>query len=175
MDNNDWLMSEEELDEYIGAVDDGEELPPLAAEEQAQSYVRAYAYHQRELDAIQARAAREIAAVKAWASDEEAKIERRTSWLYQMLQSFMWSVSAKSIKFPAGTLKRTKGRERVTVADESAFIASYRDTEMVRVKEEVAKSAIAKHIKATGEVPEGVEMERADDVFSIKLEERNDE
>jgi hypothetical protein len=61
------------------------------------------------------------------------------------------------------------------VEDEEAFIERHRGTDLVRVKEEVAKSAIAKHIKTTGEVPEGVEMERAEDTFSITLtEERTD-
>jgi phage host-nuclease inhibitor protein Gam len=174
-DRDNWLMSEDELDEYLGAEEDGEILPPIAAEEQAQGYVRAYAHHERERLAIEVRAQREIDRIMVWKADEMGKIERRTSWLSGLLQSFLWSSKAKSIKFPHGTLKRTKGREKVIVEDEEAFIERHRGTDLVRVKEEVAKSAIAKHIKTTGEVPEGVEMERAEDTFSITLtEERTD-
>lgn len=180
-DPNDWLMSDEELDEYLDATerdpdDQGEPpLPPIAAEEQAQGYVRAYAYHHREALSIEARYMREIEHAQAWRDAEMAKLDRRKGWLSGILQAFLWATGAKSIKFPAGTLKRTKGRERVTVEDEATFIETHRGTDLVRIKEEVAKAAIAKHIRNTGEVPEGVEMERAEDIFSIKLEERDDD
>jgi len=176
-DPNDWLMSEDELDEYLGLPeDDDSRLPPIAAEHQAQGYLRAYAYHHREAQAILERAKRETDRVEAWRDKEMAKIDRRRAWLSGSLQAFLWSSKAKSIKFPAGTLKRTMGRERVTVEDEEAFIERHRGTELVRVKEEVAKSAISAHIKTTGEVPEGVELEGAEDTFSITLtEEKNDE
>lgn len=76
---------------------------------------------------------------------------------------------AKSLSFPAGTLKARTTPGRVEV-DAAVFLAAAPD-ELVRVKREPDKTAIAAHVKATGEVLPGVEMVPGDVRFTVEVSE----
>lgn len=76
---------------------------------------------------------------------------------------------AKSLAFPAGTLRARKAPDRVEV-DEDVFLPVAPD-DLVRVKRSPDKTAIAAHVKATGEVLPGVELVAGDVRYSIEVTE----
>jgi phage host-nuclease inhibitor protein Gam len=78
----------------------------------------------------------------------------------------------KSRGLPSGDIGWKAVPEKVTVLDEAVAIAWARsqpvESELLRIKEEVNKPALAAHFKETGEVPPGCDVSPAREEFVVK-------
>ncbi|MBT4503526.1 MAG: hypothetical protein HOC74_37690, partial [Gemmatimonadetes bacterium] len=86
-------------------------------------------------------------------------------------QGFLWKTGKKSVSLVHGTIRKIKGRERIEITDEEAFLTT---APLHLVNEQLLrkpdKKAILAHIKETGEIPEGTDLIRGEDTIQIQTE-----
>jgi len=161
---DDWRegdLSEATIDEHIEAP------VSLGQERQAVRFLCAYSHLQVEAEQVAAAYNAEIQRLQLNATAEAAKRDGRMAWLSQALAGYYHASGATKITLPYGTLSQRKQPERITIEDIDAFCQANSGSDLVRTKETPDKKAIKQHIKADGEIPDGVEVERADPKFTI--------
>ena len=177
---NDWwmdteefagLMSEMEAQATLPEADAERALPTIQDERKAEAHLRAMQYWQGQMDGIENHAAAEMDRIGSWRDTEIGKLERKQAWHTRGLKAFCWQAGAKTIKLIAGTLKRIKGRDHIEIADEAAFVANPANAGLVRTKiiKEPDKKIIMATVKATGEIPDGVDIVTSEDAFKVVL------
>lgn len=150
---------------------DYEEDPFVGSEERAEEHLRFLAYWRGEEEERIAHAARQIEKIQIWLEREMEAIHRKISWHERGLQGFLWQTGKKSVRLIHGSIRKIKGRERVEITDEEAFLtkapSSLIAEKMLRRPD---KKAILSHIRETGEIPEGTNLIRGEDTIHIKTE-----
>jgi hypothetical protein len=109
----------------------------------------------------------EADAIKAHIGELQAKIERKrntASKLRLAALGLMRAHGLTKVKDEICTASITKGRERLVVIDEASI-----PDEWWRIKREIAKADIMKHIKETGEVPDGCDLEQGEDSLTVRI------
>ncbi len=162
----------DDLDQFL--IGDEDELPEVLADlEQVERTLRAIGWRRRKIAQ-----AEELARSVKDRADLHVENERHRfdpSFLEDRLRGYHQArladdPKAKSISFPSGALKARKSPDRVEV-DPVPFLAVQPEgSSLVRVKREPDKSAIAAHVKATGEVLAGVELVPGEVRFSIETD-----
>ena len=163
-----FLFTEEEW-EAQAAISD---LPVIEGQGQAEDHLKTLAYHHGELEAIKAHAAEQHAKIAGWEAHEIEKVQRRITWHQNGLQAFLWNTGLKTLNLIHGTLKRNAARESVIITDEDAlrlWAASHPQEVLRPVKPAPDKKAILALVKSTGELPDGVEIEKGEDSFSVNF------
>uniref|UniRef100_A0A6M3Y2R8 Putative host-nuclease inhibitor protein n=1 Tax=viral metagenome TaxID=1070528 RepID=A0A6M3Y2R8_9ZZZZ len=145
--------------------------PEVANDEAAEKQLRALRYWLGELDRAEQHAKNERDRIELWLEGRRNIYQPRIAWHERGLKAYLWNVGKKSLKLIAGTIKRTKGRERIDVLDQDTFIkwAAQNGAGLLRTKVEPDKKAIAGHIQETGEIPPGVDLVRGEDTFSVTI------
>jgi phage host-nuclease inhibitor protein Gam len=141
--------------------------------DQAEAHLRALRYWRTQADQIEAHAKAQVEQVERWKRQELAKITPRIHFHESGLVAFLSRSGKKTLSLINGTLKRIAGRDRVEVKDADMLIDWANRNfagNLLRTKIEADKVAILNHIKATGEVPEGVDMVTGEDTFKIATE-----
>lgn len=125
------------------------------------------------IDALRAEADRIQEQVDARAKDRDHTVEwftaHLTDWLRRLRED---DPEVKSVKLPGGTVKSRAGREIVTYEDAEA-VARYADEhglDFAAWEPAVDKGPLLRHVKATGEAPPGVAVERTDTTYSVDLD-----
>jgi hypothetical protein len=113
----------------------------------------------------------ELDRLTEWIEDERARVAKAKTFLEDLLRGYHRTLHAVdgrlTIRFPAGTLKAAKAKDRVEV-DAPRFLADQPDgSPLVRVKREPDKPALLAHVKATGELPTGVTLVEGQVGFSV--------
>jgi len=160
------------LDEYDAAVDLDTELPPLPSideERQAVRFLAAYKLRSAEAQRTDAAYAAEIDRLQQARKAEAERADRSLAWLSQALHGFYQRAGAKRIVLPHGTLSLRKQPAHVVIADPDSFCALHAGTQWVRVKTEPDKQVIRQVIAATGDIPEGADLDRPEPRFVIAL------
>ena len=153
-------------------------MPPvsIADQNQAESHLRALDAWRAQAWQIAEHATREIERAQRWRAEELRKVAPRIEYHESALTAYVQQATepgkGKTIRLVNGTLKRVAGRDRVEVSDECALEAwgAANDVRIMRVKVEPDKTAIAKHIRDTGELPDGVDVVTGEDTFKIETE-----
>ena len=160
-----WTPDEHYSEQYV-EVDETDiiEIESDYRDDIAEDHLRAVAYHRSTIDNINAHADREMEKINAWRDRERTRVERRMVWHESSLTAWFSRIDAASKKLINGTLKRTKGRERIDIVDESVIPIEFL---VEKVTSAPDKKALLAHVKATGEIPEGVDIVRGED--SIKI------
>jgi len=112
---------------------------------------------------------KEIKLIEEYRANELARLDKKRSWLVFNLEGFMRSTGEKTLRLPHGSLKLRKGRDKIAVVALDEFLKIGPRLKLVRsVPEQVTPDiqAIVNHIKATGEIPAGVQFIPADVRFS---------
>ena len=128
-------------------------------------------------DQITRQAEAAFAVIEARLQAIRQKHERKAQWFRSLVEA--WAVEhrgevvrgkAKSRDFLAGSVGFRAKAEAVKVTDEAALLewagANHRD--LVRMKMEVDKKALASFVKSTGEIPPGVDVEPATETVVVK-------
>ena len=112
---------------------------------------------------------KEIRLLEDYRSSELGRLDKQRSWLLHNLEAFARSSGEKTLRLPHGVLKMRKGRERVSVVEMDAFLKVAGKLGLVRsVPESITpdNQAILNRIRATGDIPPGVEYFPAETRFS---------
>jgi hypothetical protein len=115
----------------------------------------------------------EMELIQRWLDREREKIGKRITWHEQGLRAFLWRSGQKTLRLIHGTLKRVAGREKIEVQDVDLFTpwAESDHPGLIRVKREPDKAACMKYVKATGEIPPGMDLVLGEDSFCVKFNE----
>jgi len=159
--------------------DEAADLPPDEAEEEVQEAIKEIlsemsadvalwqiAELEEGIEQIEALARKEAAVIESWRASEVGRLHQRIQELSGLLDGFMRHQERKTLHLPHGELRLRAMPERVVI-NEAEFRLDRE--EFVRVIPEQRVPDLLKvrqHIKATGEIPEGVEVHFQDPKFS---------
>lgn len=122
-----------------------------------------------------------------WKMRKVESLESRIEFLKDPLESYMRNIyeksggKSKSISVPSGRIQLKMAPDKFEIKDESKvfeWAKFFGPDKYIRIKEELNKKDIVAHIKATGEVPPGIEITKAEkpDFFIVlKEDEEKDE
>jgi hypothetical protein len=120
---------------------------------------------------------KEVRLLEEYRSNELNRLDKQRSWLLHNLEAFARSSGEKTMRLPHGILKMRKGREKVSVVQMEAFLKVAGKLGLVRsVPESITpdNQAILNRIKATGDIPPGVEYFPAETRFSYIIKGETD-
>lgn len=154
------------------------EMPPVvvADQDQAEAHLRALDAWRAQAEQIEAHAQREIDRVQRWRDEEMRKVAPRIAYHESGLVAYLMRTTeagkGKTVRLIHGTLKRVAGQNRVEERDINALKTwcEKNGHDFLRTKYEAKKPEIHKHIKSTGELPDGVELVPGEDSFKIETD-----
>lgn len=151
---------------------DYDEEPSTPSETRAEEHLRVLAYWQRQREERASHASEQRDRITLWLDREQERIDRKIAWHEQALQGFLWQTGKKSVRLIHGAIRRVKGRERVEITDEDAFLLNA-STDLIReqITRQPNKKAILAYIQQTGDIPAGIDLVRGDDLIKIDAEE----
>ena len=148
-----------------------EETPTPPCQERAEDHLRLVAYWRQQSKKRQTHAQTQSDRIALWLEREQERINRRIAWHESALQGFLWQTGKKSVRLIHGAIRRIKGREKVEILDEEAFLShAASDLVRVRTQRQPDKKAIIAHIRQTGEIPAGTDLVCGDDTIHIETE-----
>lgn len=140
-----------------------------------------------EYQAAVAAAQRQQEKIQAWLADAKTRRDDRVGFFEMHAANYLARLRAdeaergvkpekltKTLKLPSGGKVQARQQpEKVTVLDEEAALAwaEANAAQLVRVKKSLALAEVKKHIKGTGELPAGIELEPGDIKLSLSLPE----
>ena len=158
-----FLYDETDLAEAMGSN------PSLEHASEAGGFLRAYNHYCEEMEACIAGYNSVIADYEAARDQKAEQYERKIGWLKTALHAHYVHSGEKKLSYPDGALSMRRGSERVEIANEVVFTNTHKLPFVREVYTRKAdKAAIKKHIKATGEIPEGADLVRGEDTFVVK-------
>lgn len=120
---------------------------------------------------------KELKLIEEYRTNELARLDKKRSWLVFQLESWARSTGEKTITLIHGVCKLRKGRDKAVVVALDEFLKIGPRLNLVRsVPEQITPDiqAIINHIKATGDIPAGVEFISAETKFSYTTKSTGD-
>lgn len=151
--------------------DNSEDMPLVSVNDQSQAeaHLKALDYWRFQSESICTHADEQIERAKRWRDEQLVNINKRIEYHESGLIAFLQVQGKKTIKLINGTIKRIAGRDRVEVNDFDALLAyDQGKCGLIRTKQEPDKKAIMDHIKASGELPSGVDLVTGEDSFKVE-------
>lgn len=143
--------------------------PRLEHASEAGGFLRAYNHYCEEMEACIAGYNSVIADYEAARDQKAEQYERKLAWLKTALHAHYVNSGEKKLQYPDGALSMRKGSERVEIENEVVFTNTHKLPFVREVYTRTPdKAAIKKHIKTTGEIPEGADLVRGEDTFVVK-------
>ena len=146
------------------------EVFQVSDQQTAEWTVRKIAEHRKRQKEVDELLQAELFRLKQWAQKEMEKEENNIAYLESLL--IPWAQEqGKSISLPSGRVRFRKVPDKF-IYDDQAVIAWAKQhlPEAVRIKEELEKNTIKAHVKATGELPDGLTIEPQEPKFEVVTE-----
>ncbi len=127
-----------------------------------------------DLDSDEVLYSTEIQRLDQWIADRRRRVTNIRRFVEGLCEAFHAPIlehdkSRKTIKLPAGELQARKGPDSVEITDLGRFLDAQADgSPLVRVKREPDKPAVLRHVKDTGELPEGVTYVEGEVAFKVR-------
>ncbi len=154
--------------EYLAHVP-GEEDRPNLSQADADYYLSKLA----ELDAIQAgneaSMVQQKERINLWFESESAKIQRKKDYYILALDNWMHLSGYSTKQLVNGTLKIRAQQPDISITDENSILRDGRFIRTIPEKQTIDKAALRKHVLATGEEPEGVQVTTKPHKFSYTI------
>ena len=149
-----------------------EEAFAVVDQQTAEWTVRKIGEHRKKQAEIKELADAEITRIIEWAEKQTKQHENSVEYLQGVLRPWFEEQGEKSISLPSGRIRFRKLPDKFKWKDEQAVIswAKINHPKAIRTKEELDKKEIASYIKQTGEMPDGVEIEKPEPIFEVKPE-----
>ncbi|QDP50154.1 MAG: putative DNA ends protecting protein [Prokaryotic dsDNA virus sp.] len=165
-------FNEEQNEEY-GHVK-GKEVfndDEVMGEDKADTYLYVLGILENKREDIDKIAEKQINKVEKWKDGQTAKLDRNIDFLKFKLEMYLRGVGESSMDLPNGKINFRKQTDKVTIVDEEKFLKTANEG-LIRTIPEIRKPdlmAIKKHIKETGELVDGVEVNTREKKFYVKL------
>ena len=129
---------------------------------------RACRWHHAERQKLRDRARAEIERVEQWLERAERGPTRKIEWhTEQIRQAYRGSGQTKPDRYPHGTVRLQRGRERVEITDIDALAPQFFHAPAAPRPDLLA---IRKHVQRNGgECPDGADIVRGEDVIVVEV------
>ena len=119
--------------------------------------------------------------IDEWETDVNKEFENTISFMKSHLQLYLQTQDKKSIKLINGNIGFRKRQDKWHIPNSEELVKALESTELhdlIRVKKEPALSELKKHLtvvgdqvlyEKTGEVIEGIKIEKQEDSFNVKI------
>ena len=165
------------MDELLAEVIEKEQKVKIDLDRlKADQLLMAVAKLESQMDDVNKLADDEITLIEQYRKSEIERLDKKRSWLLFNVESF-WRVQSeqtgeKTLRLPHGTLALRKGRDKIEVENMAVFMKIAPRNGWLRTtpeKQEPDLTAIAAHVRATGEIPLGTRLIPAAVNFSYQL------
>lgn len=177
-------MAVQELPDFLAEQEDEQQAfldsfgfgePPKGNPGELDAYIskwiRRVADIEAELNQNEQAAAAEIRDIEAWRDARNAPLERRRGWIVSHLQGLARTYNffgRKSRELAAGRFGWRSTSDSVDFVDMAAAVAFAEQNGLeVKVSKSVGKKPLLRHLRATGELADGVEFVPAEDRFFV--------
>ena len=136
----------------------------------AEWVVKRIAQHRRRQAEVDELYQAELYRLKAWKQKQDEKEQASIDYFENILKPWAQE-QGKSVSLPSGRVRFRKMQDKF-IYDDQAVMAWAKEhlPEAIRVKEELEKKAIKDHVKATGELPDGLTIEQQEPKFEVVTE-----
>ena len=123
-------------------------------------------YLQDRMDEIDELYHKELDHLNRWKEQRTGILQRQFDFFSRSLENWLTISNRKSANLPHGNLIFRKQPPHVDILDEDIVL---KKGLFVRIKRLLDKTAILKHYKTTGEIPDGCDIIEPEPKFSVKL------
>ena len=112
-----------------------------------------------------------IKEINDWFEKKRNQLEKQIEWLGNQMQNYLVIQDLKSLSLPSGKIGFRNQQDKIEIVAKELFFNKALPELLRHVPEsyEPDMSKIKKHIKSTGDVPEGIEVLPQDSKFYYKL------
>jgi len=109
--------------------------------------------------------------IEAWQERKTYQHQSQIDFLSRQMESYLRQKQVKSLPMPSGTIGLRKQPPKIEIIDEDKFYEFADASLLRRVPESFAPDlkAIKERVKATGDIPKGVDVIEQDSKFYYKL------
>ena len=165
------------LDELLLEAETAEEKQRIEVDKlRADQLLSAIAVLEAQVDDANRLADDEIKLVEEYRTMELARLNKKISWLAWNAEQFIRSTGEKTIRLPHGIIKLRMSRERIEITDLQRFLnvkANQRFLKIIPESYQPELQVVHSHIKATGELPVGVNLIPGEVKFSYSTNKRS--
>ena len=165
------------LDELLLEAETAEEKQRIEVDKlRADQLLSAIAVLEAQVDDANRLADDEIKLVEEYRTMELARLNKKISWLAWNAEQFIRSTGEKTIRLPHGIIKLRMSRERIEITDLQRFLnvkSNQRFLKIIPESYQPELQAVHSHIKATGELPVGVNLIPGEVKFSYSTNKRS--
>lgn len=157
--------------ERLAEMAGGEMTGPMVSNDDAANrMLRGVGYYRRRIEEAEKAFAQEIGRLEMRRDLIVGQLEKRAAWFETPLLA-QAQAGQTSLKWVCGSVKRTKGRERVEVQDQETFERWAKETApglvVVTISRRVDKKGVLAYVKTDGEEPPGVDVVTGDDTYKV--------
>ena len=173
--NNSYEMYEDDLpnnEEY-------NEENVVTSQELAEKQFRCLKYWEEEERMMLHHYHKELDRIELWKTHKVNRISKKKRWHEHGLHCYLEQNGKKKIDLVHGVVKKVKGREVVMVEDKEKFDEWFHThgssvEDFYLVKRTPSLDLIKRHVKYTGEIPEGCNFRRKPDKIKIEIKEEQE-
>ena len=173
--NNSYEMYEDDLPD----LEEYKEENVVTSQELAEKQFRCLKYWEEEERMMLHHYHKELDRIELWKTHKVNRINKKKRWHEHGLHCYLDLNGKKKIDLVHGVVKKVKGREVVMVEDKEKFDewchthgSSVEDFYLV--KRTPSLDLIKRHVKDTGEIPEGCNFGRNPDKIKIEIKEEQE-
>lgn len=104
--------------------------------------------------------------IALWLETANGKLDRQRRHLLNQCRQWLEVSGRRSASLVNGVIKLRKRPDKLEILDRDQVLSNSRFQRVIPAKVEIDKKAIRDHVKATGEIPEGVDLVPQTDQFS---------
>ena len=164
-------MTSEQFETYMEMTSEVEQEGFSVKDQQtAEWVVRRIAESRKRQNEIDELYQAEMFRLKTWKEKEMQKEQSNIEYFETVLKPWAQE-QGKSVSLPSGKVRFRKMQDKFIYDDQMVIAwAKQHLPEAIRVKEELEKKAIKDHVKATGELPDGLSIEQQEPKFEVVTE-----
>jgi hypothetical protein len=168
-------VSDDGMCEHTRAVLDymahvpGENIRPNLCQADADYYLSKLAALDDVQTENQLSMAQQKSRIDQWFESESAKIQRKKDYYILALDNWMHLAGYTTKSLVNGVCKVRAQQPDISITDETVILKDGRFTRTIPEKQAVDKTALRKHVLATGEEPDGVQVTTRPHKFSYSL------
>ena len=173
--NNSYEMYEDDLPSNEEYNDEN----VITSQELAERQFRCLKYWEEEERMMLHHYHKELDRIELWKTHKVNRINKKKRWHEHGLHCYLDLNGKKKIDLVHGVVKKVKGREVVMVEDKEKFDEwfineGHTDDHFYLIKRTPSLDLIKRHVKETGEIPEGCNFGRNPDKIKIEIKEEQE-
>ena len=173
--NNSYEMYEDDLPSNEEYNDEN----VITSQELAEKQFRCLKYWEEEERMMLHHYHKELDRIELWKTHKVNRINKKKRWHEHGLHCYLDLNGKKKIDLVHGVVKKVKGREVVMVEDKEKFDEWFHNhgssvEDFYLVKRTPSLDLIKRHVKETGEIPEGCNFGRNPDKIKIEIKEEEE-